>query len=111
MPVNSLPSHKGMRRVLKDNGKADRILLSLLRGLPGLALLLFSFSIYAQTVPVETDSSALALKELTEMTLDQLTGLTVVSSSGLEQALTDAPSTMIVITEQQIKQRGYEQLE
>ncbi|MFC1850969.1 TonB-dependent receptor plug domain-containing protein [candidate division CSSED10-310 bacterium] len=46
-----------------------------------------------------------------EMSLDEMELLPVVTASRKEEKLRDAPATIMVITAQQIKERGYEQLE
>jgi iron complex outermembrane receptor protein len=49
--------------------------------------------------------------ELIEFSLEELMNYKVITASAFEQKISDAPSTMIVITSQQIKERGYEKLE
>ena len=48
---------------------------------------------------------------LSGFSLDQLMNIKVVTASGFPQTTTEAPSTITVITGQEIKERGYEQLE
>jgi outer membrane receptor for ferrienterochelin and colicin len=48
---------------------------------------------------------------LKKLSLEELMNIKVVTASGSEQPINEAPSTMIVITEQQIQERGYEQLD
>jgi outer membrane receptor for ferrienterochelin and colicins len=69
-------------------------------------VLLFTFSFsYAQN-----DTLGKAVK-LAELSLDDLMNVKVVTASGFQQTAAEAPSTILVITAQQIKERGYEQLE
>jgi len=49
--------------------------------------------------------------QLLDLSLEELMNIKVVTASGFLQTTQDAPSTIIVITAQQIKERGYEQLE
>lgn len=46
-----------------------------------------------------------------DLSLEQLMNITVVTASRFEQKITEAPSTMIVITSAQIVERGYQQLD
>lgn len=73
-----------------------------------LALALFLLAplfLLAQTDTVPTVDSLL------QLSLEQLMNIKVVTASGFAQTTAEAPSTITVITEQQIKERGYEQLE
>ena len=47
------------------------------------------------------------LADLSEMSLEELLNISVVSATKKEQKLSDAPAIISVITSQQIKQRGY----
>src|ERR1051326_1904264 len=49
--------------------------------------------------------------KLMKLSLEDLMNIQVVSASGYLQTTSEAPSTIIVITAQQIAERGYEQLE
>ncbi|HXH18954.1 MAG TPA: TonB-dependent receptor [Chitinophagales bacterium] len=51
------------------------------------------------------------VSSLSELTLEELMNIEVVTASKIGQKLSEAPSTMIVITARQIEERGYEQLE
>ena len=51
------------------------------------------------------------MAKLTNLTLEQLLNINVITAAKFEQKISEAPSTMMVITEQQITERGYEQLE
>jgi outer membrane cobalamin receptor len=68
-------------------------------------LFLFSYSVKAQQ-----DSTRNALN-LSELSLEELMNINVVTASGFAQTASQAPSTIQVITAQQITERGYEQLE
>jgi outer membrane receptor for ferrienterochelin and colicins len=48
---------------------------------------------------------------LLQLSLEQLMNVKVVTASGFPQTAAEAPSTITVITAEQIKERGYEQLE
>ncbi len=67
-------------------------------------LLLISASVFGQA-----DTNV--VNTLAEMSLDDLVNLKVITASGKEQKITEAPSTMTVITAEQIQERGYEQLQ
>ena len=49
--------------------------------------------------------------QLLDLSLEELMNIKVITASGFLQTTQDAPSTITVITAQQIKERGYEQLE
>lgn len=68
-------------------------------------LSLTSFFLHAQ------DDSVLKFSALEELSLEELMNIRVVTASGFEQKITEAPSTMLVITSTQIAERGYEQLD
>ena len=55
----------------------------------------------------QTDS----LNKLLDLSLEELMNIKVVTASGYLQTTSEAPSTITVISAQQIKDRGYEQLE
>lgn len=48
---------------------------------------------------------------LSELSLEELMNIKVVTASGSEQTIGEAPSTMMVITAKQIAERGYEELD
>ncbi|MGN6299404.1 MAG: TonB-dependent receptor plug domain-containing protein [Ginsengibacter sp.] len=52
-----------------------------------------------------------SVDSLLQLSLEQLMNIKVVTASGYAQTTAEAPSTITVITAQQIKDRGYEQLE
>jgi outer membrane receptor for ferrienterochelin and colicins len=58
----------------------------------------------------QTDSGP-TVDSLLQLSLEQLMNIKVVTASGYAQTTAEAPSTITVITAQQIKDRGYEQLE
>jgi iron complex outermembrane receptor protein len=74
----------------------------------------FTISLFALfnffLVDAQTDSSSAALK-LSELSIETLMNIKVITSTGSEQKISEAPSTMNVITARQIEERGYEQLE
>lgn len=51
------------------------------------------------------------IQQLLQLSLEQLMDIKVVSATGIEQTTSEAPSTITIITAQQIEERGYEQLE
>ena len=50
-------------------------------------------------------------KDLVKLSLEELMNIRVVTSTGESQKASEAPSIMVVITKEQIEQRGYEQLD
>ncbi|MES2430262.1 MAG: TonB-dependent receptor plug domain-containing protein [Bacteroidota bacterium] len=70
-----------------------------------LTLLLSSFSVIAQTDTVP------GVNNLLQLSLEELMNIQVVTASGYLQTTAEAPSTITLITEQKIAERGYEQLE
>src|SRR5450432_1478427 len=70
--------------------------------------LIFSFSAYL--LSAQNDSVPKAL-ELSGLSLESLMNINVISATGYKQKISEAPSTMNVITAKQIEERGYEQLE
>ncbi|MFT3933648.1 MAG: TonB-dependent receptor [Chitinophagaceae bacterium] len=78
----------------------------LLRKATGLLLIFFApILLFAQkdTVP--------GVNKLLELSLEDLMNIKVVTATGYLQTASEAPSTVTVITAQQIAERGYEQLE
>ncbi|MBI3883784.1 MAG: TonB-dependent receptor plug domain-containing protein, partial [Sphingobacteriales bacterium] len=71
-------------------------------------LTLFLLSGYCVNAQQDTAKEALAFSDLS---LDKLMNIQVVTASGYMQTTAEAPSTITVITAQQIADRGYEQLE
>ena len=67
--------------------------------------LLFPLLVEAQ------QDSTLELKQLLNLSVEQLLNVKVVTASGFLQNASQAPSTITVITARQIQERGYEQLE
>lgn len=57
------------------------------------------------------EDSALNVSNLKKLSLEELLNIKVVTASQQEQKITEAPSTMIVITAEQIKERAYQQLD
>jgi outer membrane receptor for ferrienterochelin and colicin len=55
--------------------------------------------------------STLELKQLLNLSVEQLLNVKVVTASGFLQNASQASSTITVITARQIQERGYEQLE
>src|ERR1700712_2974423 len=58
----------------------------------------------------KTDTSG-SVNKLLELSLEDLMNIKVVTAAGYLQTTSEAPSTITVITAQQIADRGYEQLE
>ena len=51
------------------------------------------------------------IEKLNNLSLEELMDIDVITATGIKQKMTEAPSTILVITAQQIKERGYEELE
>jgi outer membrane cobalamin receptor len=62
----------------------------------------FSLPTYAQSDTTDVD--------LTELSLEQLSNVTIVTASKMLQEASQAPSTVVVVTEEQIRVRGYRSL-
>jgi len=73
------------------------------------SLLLLSF-LACSCLNAQTDTIP-KVAELSELSLEDLMSIEVVTASKTEQKLIEAPSTMTVITARQIEERGYQQLE
>ncbi len=73
-------------------------------------LLILSILLAARCSAQVKDDTDKALT-LSGLSLDKLMNIQVVTASGYLQTTEEAPSTITVITDQQIKERGYEQLE
>ena len=76
----------------------------------GVSLLLCNVLIAQNRTTTVKDTSKNAA-QLSELSLDELMNIQVVTASGYQQTTTEAPSTIIVITAKEIAERGYEQLE
>lgn len=70
-----------------------------------IAVLLLPFRLLAQ------HDSTSQLTQLLNLSLEQLLNVKVVTASGFLENASQAPSTIVVITDRQIQERGYEQLE
>lgn len=70
--------------------------------------LLFLLMAYLSNAQEDT---LLNVSTLSELSLVELMNIKVVTASRSEQKISEAPSTMMVITAQQIQERGYDQLE
>ena len=68
------------------------------------------FFFITQGAKAQTDSVP-EVNNLLNLSLEQLMNVKVVTANGYLQTATEAPSTITVITAQQIRERGYEQLE
>ena len=72
------------------------------------------FSFFLTMAPLflfaQTDSVP-SVDSLLQLSLEQLMNIQVVTASGFAQSTAEAPSTITVITDKQIQERGYEQLE
>jgi iron complex outermembrane receptor protein len=62
-------------------------------------------------MPLATLAQSDSLGKLLDLSLEELMNIKVVTASGYMQSVIEAPSTITVITAQQIADRGYEQLE
>jgi outer membrane receptor for ferrienterochelin and colicins len=72
--------------------------------------LVISFCISFGLLPAQNNSLS-ELEQLNRLSLEELMNIEVVTASGVKQKISEAPSTMHVITSQQIQERGYEQLD
>jgi outer membrane receptor for ferrienterochelin and colicins len=72
--------------------------------------LLFIFFVSSSVLKAQDDSLA-NISKLTDLPLEELMNVHVITASGYVQNISDAPSTITVITAKQIAERGYEQLE
>lgn len=68
------------------------------------------FILFPLLLKAQTDTVP-GVKTLLNLSLEELMNIKVVTASGYLQTTSEAPSTITVITSQQIKERGYEQLE
>ncbi|MES2398157.1 MAG: TonB-dependent receptor plug domain-containing protein [Bacteroidota bacterium] len=71
-----------------------------------ISILLLSNSAFSQT-----DDSLLLSKNLKKLSLEELMNIEVITASGSKQKISEAPSTMLVITAKQIEERGYVKLD
>ena len=74
-------------------------------------LLAIVFFLSAPLFLLAQSDSIPTVDSLLQLSLEQLMNIKVVTASGYSQTTAEAPSTITVITAQQIKDRGYEQLE
>jgi len=72
--------------------------------------LVFVFLTSASVVKAQQDSVS-NVTQLANLSLEELMNIKVVTASGYLQTMSEAPSTITVITARQIAERGYEQLE
>lgn len=72
-----------------------------------LLLLFFALPLLAKA----QEDSVFGVKDLLKLSLEDLMKLNVVTAAGYMQSATEAPSTIVVITDKQIAERGYEHLE
>lgn len=77
-------------------------------GIKFIVTIFLSFS--SLFLQAQTDS-VLKISTLGELSIEELMNVKVVTASRSEQKISEAPSTMLVITAQQIKERGYEELD
>lgn len=73
-------------------------------------LLVFFFLGVFYVSKAQNDSTP-TVSKLLDLSLEELMNIKVVTASGYLQTISEAPSTITVITGQQIAERGYEQLE
>jgi len=69
---------------------------------------LLSIGCYA--VEIEDQEKADEIRKLLSLDLDQLLEVTIETASGIEESLRDAPAAMVVMTAEDIRQRGYTHL-
>ncbi len=65
------------------------------------------YLVWLLTLPVMAKDESLSVEELKNLGLNSLMDLTVETASGTEETLIDAPASMVVVTKQEIQQRGY----
>ena len=70
---------------------------------------LLSLNCYATEANSDDDKNE-GIRKLLAMDLDQLLEVTIETASGIEETLRDAPAAMVVITEEDIRRRGYSNL-
>jgi len=68
-----------------------------------IGIIFFTMQVFAQT-------DTLNMNVLWDMSLEELMQLEVVTASKFSQKATEAPATILVVTEEQIKERGYQSL-
>jgi outer membrane receptor for ferrienterochelin and colicins len=73
-----------------------------------LTVVTFCVTFYSAAAQNDTGKTVL---QLSDLSLDKLMNIQVVTASGYLQTTSEAPSTITVITAQEITERGYEQLE
>ena len=74
-----------------------------------IAIIIF-FGIFPLLIKAQNDTTQ-EFTKLLGLSLEDLMNIQVVTATGSAQTISEAPSTMNVITAKQIKERGYEQLE
>jgi outer membrane cobalamin receptor len=74
-------------------------------------LSVFTLTIPSLTIGEDNQNSEMDVEELIELSLEDLTKVKVVSASKKSQVITEAPSTVRVITTREIRERGYQTLE
>src|ERR1700722_623285 len=75
-----------------------------------LTLTLLLFLTAPSLLKAQNDSTS-GVNKLLSLSLEQLMNVKVVTASGYPQTISEAPSTITVISKKQIEERGYEQLE
>lgn len=73
-------------------------------------VIIFILSLIPYFLQAQNDSLQ-SIAKLKMLSLEELMNIKVVTASKFEQKISEAPSTMMVITAQQITERGYEQLD
>jgi iron complex outermembrane receptor protein len=74
-------------------------------------IILILVTVLASSLQIQLSAQGqLEPEELLEMSLEQLMNIEVTLASGVEESLVDAPAAMIVITSEDIRQRGYTNL-
>jgi outer membrane receptor for ferrienterochelin and colicins len=73
--------------------------------------ILFIFLLWIWPAIMQAQNDTTTVKSLLNLSLEELMNIKVVTASGFLQPTAEAPSTIQVVTAEQIKDRGYEQLE
>lgn len=99
-PANDIFLPLNLRKETKRTSVSKKIFL----------FIVFFFSISTFCANAQNDTVSDFLKAL-ELSLEELLTIKVITATGSEQKITEAPATMLVITSIQIAERGYQQLE
>jgi outer membrane receptor for ferrienterochelin and colicins len=74
-------------------------------------LFFFVIAFCISSCPLHAQSNSYEMEQLNRLSLEELMNIEVITACGVKQKISEAPSTMRVITSEQIQERGYEQLD